>query len=206
MKLKELDVVELTKKLPQIPGGTQGTVVFVYSGGDKVEVEFVDKEGNTLGVERVSVEFLRKIKEKRKMKKNSKSFVRAKVNELIEHLTQEPQVRIKNTDQVKKYLMKFSDILDLVPKVVHIAKKHFPEAQLVLTLYEDPEIDDQYLVVYVRMKKYDELFMEKVREARDEYREDLITRIDRAEAEFLGDLVDKKGYIFMTTDFQKPEE
>jgi len=100
-------------------------------------------------------------------------------------------VRIKNSDEVKKYLMKFSDILEIVPKSVNIAKKHFPEAQLVLTLYEDPEIDDKYLVVYLRMKKYDE---------------DLIERINRAEAEFWDDLIDKKGEIFLTTDFKEPEE
>jgi hypothetical protein len=61
-KIKELDVVELTKELPQMPQGTQGTVVFVYPGGAEVEVEFVDQEGNTRSVEKVSVEFLRKVK------------------------------------------------------------------------------------------------------------------------------------------------
>jgi len=205
MKLKELDVVEPTKELPQIPGGTRGTVIFVYPGGDEVEVEFVDQEGNTLGVEKVSVEFLRKTKEK-KMKKNSKSFVRAEISELMEHLTQEQQVRIKNTDKVKKYLMEFGGIFDVVQKAVNSAKKHFPEAQLVLDLYEDPEMDNRHLVLYVRLKKYNELVMEKVREAREEYREDLITRINKTGSEFWDDLVDKKGYIFMTTDFQKPEE
>jgi hypothetical protein len=203
VKLKELDIVELIRELPKIPKGTQGTVVFVYQEGNEVEVEFFDQEGNTMSVESVSVEFLRKV---RVMKKNNKPSKKAKINELIEILAQDPQVRIKNTDKVKKYLMKFSDILDLVTKVVSIAKKHFPESQLVLTLYEDPEIDDQYLVVYVRMKKYDKSVMERVREARKEYGEDLIDRIKKAESEFLGDLVDKKGNIFLTTDFQEPEE
>lgn len=140
------------------------------------------------------------------MQKNKKPSKKAKINELIENLAQDPQVRVKNTDKVKKYLMKFSDILDIVPKVVSIAKKHFPEAQLVFTLYEDPEIDDQYLVVYVRMKKYDKSVMEGVREVRKEYGKDLITRINKAESEYLGDLVEKKGNIFLTTDFQEPEE
>jgi hypothetical protein len=47
---------------------------------------------------------------------------------------------------------------------------------------------------------------EEIREAMKEHREDLITRINRAESEFLDDLLDKKGYIHITTDFQEPEE
>ena len=61
MKLKELDIVELIRELPEIPNGTQGTVVLVYPGGDEVEVEFFDQEGNTMGVEKVSAELLRKV-------------------------------------------------------------------------------------------------------------------------------------------------
>jgi len=203
MKLKELDIVELIRELPKIPKGTQGIVVFVYPGGNEFEVEFVDQEGNTVGVERVSAELLRKV---RGVQKNKKSSKKAKISELIESLAQDPQVRVKNPDKVKKYLMKFSDILDIVPKVMNTAKKHFPEAQLVFTLYEDPETDDKYLVVYIRMKKYDESVMEKIRKAREEYRGDLIDRIHKAESEFCDDLVDKRGEIFLTTDFQKPEE
>jgi hypothetical protein len=72
MNLKELDVVELVKELPQIPEGTQGTVVLVYPGGGEVEVEFFDQEGNTIGVERVSVELLRKVRRMKKSNKHSK--------------------------------------------------------------------------------------------------------------------------------------
>jgi hypothetical protein len=203
VKLKELDIVELIRELPKIPKGTQGTVVFVYQEGNEVEVEFFDQEGNTMSVESVSVEFLRKV---RVMKKNNKPSKKAKINELIEILAQDPQVRVKNPDEIKKYLMKFSDVVDIVPKVMDVAKKHFPEAQLVFTLYKDPEINDRHLVVYIRMKKYDELFMEKVRESRGEYREDLMDRIHKAEAEFWDDLMYKRGEIFLTTDFQEPEE
>ena len=47
-------------------------------------------------------------------------------------------------------------MIELVPKVVSTTKKHFPEAQLILTLDEDPEIDDEHLVLYVRLKNYNE--------------------------------------------------
>jgi hypothetical protein len=140
------------------------------------------------------------------MKKAHKLSIKAKIDQLIESLAQDPQVRIKNTEEIKKYLMKFKDIVDVVKKVIDVAKKHFPEAQLVFTLYKDPEIDDKYLVVYIRMKKYDESVMENIREAREEYRGDLIDRIHKAGSEFWDDLVNKRGEIFLTTDFQKPEE
>jgi hypothetical protein len=69
MKLKELDVVELTRELTTIPKGTQGTVVLVYPGGKQVEVEFVDQAGETLGVESVPARFLKKVPRENKKKK-----------------------------------------------------------------------------------------------------------------------------------------
>jgi Txe/YoeB family toxin of Txe-Axe toxin-antitoxin module len=187
IRIKELDFVELTKELPQIPKGTRGTVVFVYPGGDEVEVEFVDKEGNTISVENVRVEFLKKVRRERK----SKNSIKSKVNEVIESLSNDPQLRVKNPEQIEQYLVKHSRIIDVVLKAINSAKKHFPEAQLVFDLYRDPEIRDQYLVLYVRLRKYD--------------KEDFLTRINKAEAEFLDDLVGKKGWIQLTTDFQEPE-
>jgi len=47
--------------------------------------------------------------------------------------------------------------------------------------------------------------MEGVRKAREELR-DFIDRLEEAESEFLHRLVDKRGWIHLTTDFQKPEE
>jgi hypothetical protein len=61
MKLKELEVVELTRELTTIPKGTQGTVVLVYPGGRQVEVEFVDQAGETIGLESVPIDFLLKV-------------------------------------------------------------------------------------------------------------------------------------------------
>jgi len=138
------------------------------------------------------------------MKKDN-SEIKAKIDELMERLAQEPQVRVKNPKLVRKYLHKFNDIIDVVPEAVNAAKRHFPEAQLVLDVYEDPEIDDRYLVLYVRLWKYDESVVEGVREEREELR-DFIDRLKEAEKEFLHRLVDKRGWLLLTTDFQKPEE
>jgi hypothetical protein len=138
------------------------------------------------------------------MKKNN-SETKEKIEELMDRLAQEPQVRIKNPKLVRRYLRKFNDMIDVVPEAVNAARRHFPEAQLVLDLYEDPEIDDRYLVLYVRLWNYDESVMERVREARKELN-GFIDRLDKAEAEFLHHLVEKRGWLQLTTDFQKPEE
>jgi DNA-binding protein HU-beta len=71
MRLEELDVVELTREFPYLARGTQGTVVLVYPSGRQVEVEFVDREGNTLGVESVPTDFLRKVARAPKTKKKT---------------------------------------------------------------------------------------------------------------------------------------
>jgi hypothetical protein len=60
-----------------------------------------------------------------------------------------------------------------------------------MDVYQDPEIDDNYLVLYIRLKHYDD---------------SVIERLEEAEAEFLNQLVSKRGWIQLTTDFREPEE
>jgi hypothetical protein len=57
-----------------------------------------------------------------------------------------------------------------------------------LDLYIDPEIDDKYLVLYVRLK---------------EYEGSIIELLDKARLEILDELKDKKGWIQITTDYKK---
>jgi hypothetical protein len=145
-----------------------------------------------------------KIKKDIYMKKNILK-AKEKVDELMERLAQEPKVRVKNPKLVRRYLYKFNDMIDVVPKAVNAAKRNFPKAQLVLDLYEDPEIEDRYLVLYVRLWSYDESVMERVREARTELKS-FIDRLEETEKEFLHHLVERRGWLQLTTDFQKPEE
>jgi hypothetical protein len=92
-------------------------------------------------------------------------------------------------DRIREYLLQFTELLDVIPKAVDAAKKHFPEAKLVMDVYQDPEIADCYLVLYIRLKHYDD---------------SVIERLEKAEAEFLNQLVNKRGWIQLTTDFQEP--
>jgi len=93
--------------------------------------------------------------------------------------------------RIREYLSLFPDLADVASYAVEAARRRFPDAQLVLDVYQDPEIDDEYLVLYVRMPHYDDSVME---------------RIATAEAEYLDMLADKSGWIQLTTDFQTPNE
>jgi hypothetical protein len=119
--------------------------------------------------------------------RGSKSVV-IDIEELMERLAR--KVRIENPNSIREYLLQFTELLDVIPKAVDAAKKHFPEAKLVMDVYQDPEIADCYLVLYIRLKYYDD---------------SVIERLEKAEVEFLNQLVNKRGWIQLTTDFREPE-
>lgn len=112
---------------------------------------------------------------------------------VVESLTRwlvEEGVRLHDVGRIQDYIVEFPDLIEVIPQAVKAAKKHLPEAQLILEVYHDPEIDDRCLVLYVRLPMYDEKVME---------------RIEAAEAEFLDRLADAEGWLLLTTDFGKPE-
>lgn len=100
----------------------------------------------------------------------------------------ENQVSLIAPDEIRRYLRNFPDLIELVPVAIEAARRYLPEAELSLQVYHDPEIDDSYLAIYVRVRKYDESVME---------------RIEQAEAEFLDLLMDKSGWLQLTTDFKE---
>jgi len=110
------------------------------------------------------------------------------IEELMMYLAR--KVRIENPNLIREYLSQFTGLLDVIPKAVNAAKKHFPEAQLVIDVYQDPEIADCYLVLYIRLKHYDD---------------SVIERLEKAETKFLNHLVNKRGWIQLTTDFRESE-
>jgi hypothetical protein len=102
----------------------------------------------------------------------------------------EEQVRLRDAQRIRDYIVEFPDLIEVVPQAVRAAKRHLPEAQLILEVYRDPEIEDRYLALYVRLPRYDEKVME---------------RIEAAESEFLDRLAGAEGWLQLTTDFGKPE-
>jgi len=99
------------------------------------------------------------------------------------------KVRLENPQGIREYLLRFPDLLDVIPRAVNTAKRHFPEAQIVMGVYQDPEIVDCYLVLYIRLRHYDD---------------SVINRLQKAESEYLDQLVNKAGWIQLTTDFREP--
>jgi hypothetical protein len=106
------------------------------------------------------------------------------IDKIIEELG--GKVKINNPQHIRRYLSRFTDLIDLLPISVSIAKKHFPESSILLDVYVDPEIDDSYIALYIRLSHYDDKFIE---------------RLAAAESEMLPLLVNKKGWIQLTTDF-----
>lgn len=111
-----------------------------------------------------------------------------KIDKILKLVSQ--QILVKNYDKVRDYLSRFPDLLDLIPKVIEVARRNFPDGSFVLDLYEDPEIVDQYLVLYIRLKNYDETFSDRLKET---------------QKQFIYNLENKDGWIQLTTDFQPKE-
>ena len=99
-------------------------------------------------------------------------------------------VRLADPDAIQGYLMRYPEMAEVIPMAVDAAKRHFPEAQLVLDVYRAHEMDDGYLALCFRLKSYT----------------DFVDRYERAQAEFIPHLRGKRGWIHLTTDFREPEE
>lgn len=91
---------------------------------------------------------------------------------------------------VRDYLLRYPDITDLLLSVCEATRRRFDaQTQLSLEVYRDPEIEDEYVTLYVRQQKYDESVMRQIKEIRKEYEEML---------------VGKSGWFLLTTDFRPP--
>ena len=119
----------------------------------------------------------------------SSSSILMEIEALLAWLS-DNHVRLNKPDHIREYLLQFPDLMDVIPLAVTATRTSLPRAQLVLEVYQDPEIEDRYLALYVRLKRYDE---------------SVIERIEAAEAEFIDRLADKEGWLQVTTDFQEPE-
>lgn len=91
---------------------------------------------------------------------------------------------------VRTYLVDHPDMADTVLVVCQASRQLFgARAQLSLELYRDPEIDDQYLTLYVRQRAY---------------QADLLAIIDDLRASLRWALSGTAGWLLITTDFQPP--
>jgi hypothetical protein len=99
-------------------------------------------------------------------------------------------VRILRAKEVQEYLDRHPDMTDALERASAQTRQEFGnDAELTLELYRDPEIDDQYLTLYVRQSHFDKRIMDRIESVRARYRDALS---------------DKSGWLHVTTDFCPP--
>ncbi len=102
------------------------------------------------------------------------------------------RVEVADVGGVRDYLEQHSDLASLVPALVERTRQEFGgEAQLILRVYDDPEIDDHELQLCVRMPAY---------------APDLLQRFDTVCGPFT-ELLSQvaSGSILVTTDHRQPD-
>ncbi len=109
--------------------------------------------------------------------------------EMVLDWLQHNQVVVSQPVEVSNYLIQHLDLMELILPVCKTAMARFENrAKFYLEVYRDPEIDDEYLALYIRQKVYDDDVLKVIRE---------ISR----ESLYQG-LVSKKGWFTVTTDFK----
>jgi hypothetical protein len=98
-------------------------------------------------------------------------------------------IRMPNRDEVERFLGNRLELADLLRKICTKARTVFNSAELSLELYHDPEFDDRYLTLFVRL---------------DPYPADILDRIESFTAEFRDYLDQISDYFLVTTDFRRP--
>lgn len=102
----------------------------------------------------------------------------------------EKGVAVPRPGEVRNYLSGHADMVHVVLDVCGMAWERFAgEAQLSLELYRDPEIEDEYLSLYVRQGHYSE---------------DIVSRIEDVRSECQELFAGKPGWVLVTTDFSPP--
>jgi len=107
------------------------------------------------------------------------------------NLAQKDRVVVPRPDEVRSYLQNYPDIIDIIPSLCKKARKEFVlPTQLSLELYRDPEIEYEYLTLYVRQQNY---------------ATDILDKIDAISAEFDQAIAGKAGWLIMATDLCSPQ-
>lgn len=105
------------------------------------------------------------------------------------------QVAVLQSREVERYLVRYPRLMPLLPEYAEAAREEFPDASIEVTVYRDPEEDEEYLVMYVRYNQYPAGILERVSKLRQQLRP--------RQRELLG-VEEDAGLLFLTTDFQPP--
>lgn len=99
-------------------------------------------------------------------------------------------IAIAGFNRVRDYLLTHSDMVSLISSVSSSVLHAFNgNASFSFELYVDPEIDDEYLTLYIRQKSYDDSLMQT---------------IDKLTARYQQAIAMVSGWLLITTDFAPP--
>jgi hypothetical protein len=101
------------------------------------------------------------------------------------------KVMITRPDEVEEYLTSHPDLRSVLEGICDNARKAFgPSAQLALQMYNDPEYQDRFLTLYVRL---------------DRYESGILDRIEAVTTPLAAQLDASSGHLLVTTDFRQPQ-
>ncbi len=133
--------------------------------------------------------------EKRNYSQEVYSLIRPDLSSRIEKFfdfLQTKRIRRENPPEIRDYLTCNASLIDISGLICSKVFERFGKnSQITLALYKDPEIDDEYLTIYVRQDPYDD---------------DIMARIEEISSEFDEELADSSGWLLITTDFKTPLE
>jgi hypothetical protein len=99
-------------------------------------------------------------------------------------------IRIPKQPAVQRFLSSHRPLAKLIVPICQKVRNRFdPTFELSLEHYREPEIDDEYLTLYVRQDQYDISIMDRI----DSVREALAEDLERV-----------AGLLLITTDFAPP--
>ena len=99
-------------------------------------------------------------------------------------------ILLQDPATIEKYVATHAGLDSLVDTICQKVREEFgPASELMLQIYEDAELDDQYPTLYVRQEPYDS---------------NIIERIEAVCANFQNTLESTDGYFLVTTDFRRP--
>ncbi|MEW6202373.1 MAG: hypothetical protein AB1546_10375 [bacterium] len=102
------------------------------------------------------------------------------------------RINIPIPNEINDYFRRFPDMKEITRSICIRVSEYFDKnTELSLELYRDPEIEDEYLTLYVRQVEYDEEISDK---------------INSISVEYADKLTKKSGWIIVTTDFKHPQK
>ena len=104
------------------------------------------------------------------------------------------KLTVDNQEDLYRYFKENKDktngLIDITHKIIILKEKYFgdnTQSQLFLQINDDPEIKDEFLKFYIRLKQYPK---------------DMMEQIYRLRSDIKNDLIEKKIWVYITTDFK----